>query len=117
MITVVLEVRYACGLVLTDHVVIQASGRLSCRRVSSVSSGTLEKTERRTCIRVKLDGVTYRAECKPAGEYVLGSKLSIGERWLCKLQCCWNHLPPLSGDLNGRFRPHAERMGTYRRML
>ena len=102
MITAVLEVRYACGLVLTDHVVIQASGRLTLSPRLSALLGTLEKTERRTSIRVKLDGVTYRAECKPAGEYVLGSKLSIGERWICTLQLLES---PTSAQrrLSGRF--------------
>ena len=98
----VLEVRYACGLELTDHVVVQTSSRLTLSPRLSALLGILEKTERRLAMRVKLDGVAYWVEYKPEGEYVVGARLSLRERWLFKLQLF--ETPTASQRrLNGRF--------------
>jgi len=80
----VLEVRYACGLTLTDRVAIQAPSRLILSPRLSLLLGELEQGERRTSTRVTLDGLTYRVQGTP--EVVLGSRLGFGERLLTGLQ-------------------------------
>lgn len=82
----VLEVRYAGGLDLTDHVVVQASSRLTLSPRLSALLGILETSERQISMSVKVDGVSYRVERKQNGEYVVGARLSIRERCLSKLR-------------------------------
>ncbi|SAL58968.1 hypothetical protein [Caballeronia humi] len=98
----VLEVRYEGGLVLTDRVSIaDSSSIIITPRVSDLLDG-LEKSDRRTSIRVKYEGVSYRVECKPAGTYVVGPKVSVGERRIPELRMIAS---PNSAQrrLNGRF--------------
>ena len=73
----VLEVRYAGGLDLTDHVVVQKSSRLTLSPRLSALLGILEKSERQISMSVKVDGVSYRVERKQDGEYVVGARLSL----------------------------------------
>jgi hypothetical protein len=81
----VLEVRYAGGLILTDRVVVQASSRLLLPPRLSAMLTKLEKTERRTSIRVSVGGVIYRVTAAPDGEFAVGAKLPFGERLVTTL--------------------------------
>ncbi|KXV02634.1 hypothetical protein CR51_19930 [Caballeronia megalochromosomata] len=98
----VLEVRYAGGLELSDHVVIQTSSRLVLSPRVSAFLGILEKTERLITMRVNVNGVIYRIERKPGGEYVVGAKLSLCERWLSRLRL-FEAPTEAQRRLNGRF--------------
>ncbi|SAK95299.1 hypothetical protein AWB82_06897 [Caballeronia glebae] len=98
----VLEVRYAGGLELTDYVLVKTSSRLTLSPRLSALLGILEKSERRITMRIKVDGVTYRVECKQDGEYVVGARLSLGERWLSRLRL-FEAPTESQRRLNGRF--------------
>jgi len=82
----VLEVRYAGGLILTDRVVVQPSFRILLPPRLSAMLTELEKTDRRTSIRVSLDGVIYRVTGAPDGEFAVGDKLPFGERLVTMLK-------------------------------
>jgi hypothetical protein len=82
----VLEVRYACGLILTDRVVVRASSRLILPPRLTALLAELERSERRTSTSVTVDGVTYRVEGTPEAELVLGSRLGFAERLVRGLQ-------------------------------
>jgi hypothetical protein len=82
----VLELRYAGGLELTDHVVVQTSSRLTLSPRLSALLDILEKSERQVSMIVKVDEVSYRVERKQDGDYFVGARLSSGERWLSRLR-------------------------------
>jgi hypothetical protein len=98
----VLEVHYEGGLVQTDRVSIADSSSIIITPRLSDLLDVLEESDRRTSIRVKYEGVSYRVECKPAGTYVVDPKASDGERWMRELQMIAS---PNSAQrrLNGRF--------------
>ncbi|WP_250483973.1 hypothetical protein [Caballeronia sp. GaOx3] len=98
----VLEVRYAGGLDLTDHVVVQTSSRLTLSPRLSALLGILEKSERQISMSVKVDGVSYRVERKQDGEYVVGARLSLVERSLSSLRL-FEAPTESQRRLNGRF--------------
>ena len=82
----VLEVHYEGGLVLADRVSIADSSSIIMTPRLSELLDVLEKSGRRTSIRVKYEGISYRVECKSAGTYVVGPKASVGERWISELR-------------------------------
>ncbi|WP_244815407.1 hypothetical protein [Caballeronia sp. Lep1P3] len=82
----VLEVRYACGLILSDRVVVRASSRLTLPPRLSALLAQLEHSERRTSTNVTVEGVTYRVEGTPDAEFFMGSKLGLAERLVRGLQ-------------------------------
>jgi hypothetical protein len=98
----VLEVHDEGGLVLADRVsIVDSSSIIITPRLSELLD-VLEKSGRRTSIRVKYEGVSYRVECKPAGTYVVGPRASVGERWISELRMI--ALPNSARRrLNGRF--------------
>jgi hypothetical protein len=98
----VLEVRYAGGLDLTDHVVVQTSSRLTLSSRLSALLGILEKSERQISMSVKVDGVSYRVERKQDGEYVVGARLSFVERSLSSLRL-FETPTESQRQLNGQF--------------
>ncbi len=82
----VLEVRYACGLILTDRVVVQTSSRIILPPRLTALLAELERSERRTSTSAMVDGVTYRVEGSPDTEFALGSKLGFAEQLVRGLQ-------------------------------
>ncbi|MFM0517262.1 hypothetical protein PQR08_07490 [Caballeronia jiangsuensis] len=98
----ILEVRYAGGLDLTDHVVVQKSSRLTLSPRLSALLDILEKSERQISMSVKVDGVSYRVERKQNGDYVVGARRSYGERWLSRLRL-FEAATESQRRLNGQF--------------
>ncbi|SAL77251.1 hypothetical protein [Caballeronia telluris] len=82
----VLEVRYACGLILTDRVVVRASSRLILPPRLTALLVELERSERRTSTIVTVDGASYRVEGTLEAELVLGSRLRFAGRLVRGLQ-------------------------------
>jgi hypothetical protein len=98
----VLEVRYACGLILSDRVIVRTSSRIMLPPRLTALLAELERSERRTSTSVMVDRVRYGVEGTPEAKFVLGSTLRFAEQLARGLQSVASP-NPAQRRLNRRF--------------